>query len=221
MFVGQFGLLVGYLLPGFLGLLGLAPISPVVAGWIQGVKVGDAGVGPPIYAVLCATMIGMIVGCFRWLIVDHVHEWTGIKRPTWDFNVLEKRLKAFNYIVEGRYRYYQFYSGTLIALVWTYSVYRLMQTSPLLGIGTDLGVLILCAVLFAGSRDALRRYYAEVGQLVGPVAEKGRKGDDVTNGYHHEAGSSSKPKSESKPGAKTVAPAKAETGKSGESPRPK
>ena len=58
-------------------------------------------------------------------------------------------MAAFNYWVEQTYRYYQFYANTLIAVLWAYIVNRYFETSPLLGLGTDLGVLILCAVLFA------------------------------------------------------------------------
>ena len=216
MFAGQFGLLVGYLLPGFLGLVGLAPMSPVVAGWLQGVELGDAGIGPPIYAVLCATMIGMIFSCIRWLIIDHVLAWTGVVAPVWNFRSLDRRLEALTYLVDNHYRYFQFYSNTLIAVAWAYPIQRLMKTSPFLGFGTDLGALFLCAVLFAGSRDALAKHYQRAGQLVGEPAEKDGSGDVMTNGigHHNESAAKSKPNPESKPDAKNVASAKSDDGKS-------
>jgi len=124
-----------------------------------------------------------------------------------NFGNLRGQLDAFNFIVEGKYRYYQFYSNMCIAVLWAYLVNRAMNV-PLLGIGTDLGVLILCAVLFAGSRDALANYYSLADQLVGEVAEKDLEGDTMTNGFHHEEGSSPKPKPEAKSAAKAAAPAK-------------
>ena len=172
MFAGQFGLLVGYLLPGFLGLVGLTPMAPAISGWLQGVNLGDAGIGPPIYAVLSATMMGMIFSCFRWLVIDHVHAWTGVKAPVWNFKLLKGRLEELTYLVDNHYRYYQFYANTLVAVVFAYPIHRLLKTSPFLGVGTDLGVIILCAVLFAGSRDALAKYYHRAGQLVGEATEK-------------------------------------------------
>jgi len=215
MFAGQFGLLVGYLLPGFLGLLGLAPVSPVVSGWLHGVNLGDAGIGPPVYAVLSATMIGMIFSCIRWLIIDHVHAWTGVVSPMWNFRLLDGRLEALSYLVDNHYRYYQFYANTLIAVIWAYPIHRLLKTSPFLGVGTDLGALILCAVLFAGSRDALAKYYQRAGQLVGHVAEKDHAGDAMTNGIgkHEIDGGTAKPRPESKPEVKAAAPAKPEDAK--------
>jgi hypothetical protein len=73
------------------------------------------------------------------------------------------------------YRYYQFYANALLAIVWTYCLMRWTATFPLLGRGTDLAVIILCAALFAGSRDTLAKYYQRSNQLVGLVAEKEQK----------------------------------------------
>jgi hypothetical protein len=88
-----------------------------------------------------------------------------------------------------------------------------MRTSPLLGLGTDLGVLILCAVLFAGSRDCLAKYYTRTGRLVGQVAEK--DGDAMTNGNHHEqeGGAAHEPQPGKKPDGKPEAMKKAEPAK--------
>jgi hypothetical protein len=161
------GLVVAVLIPGFIGLAGVSLLVPAVGEWLQPVDQGNMGFGPPIYALLTATAVGMIVGCFRWLLVDHLHHWTGLKPPMWKLHLLKERLDAFHYIVEGTYRYYQFYANTLVAVVWAYVINRLFGSSQLLGPGTDVGVLILCAVLFAGSRDALAKYYQWSAQLIG------------------------------------------------------
>jgi hypothetical protein len=169
----QFGLIVAYLLPGFIGLAGIALLVPPVARWLEpSIQPGTAGLGPPVYAVLAATALGMVFSCFRWLIIDHVHSWTGLTAPIWDFDRLEERLAAFNYFVEYHYRYYQFYANTLIAVLWTYSLARWIGVSPLLGAGSDLGVIILCIVLFAGSRDALAKYYARTDRLIGQIKKE-------------------------------------------------
>lgn len=192
----QFGLIVAYLLPGFIGLAGVTPFVPTVAEWLRPVNIGDGWLGPPVYAVLAAMAMGMIVSCVRWLLVDHVHQWTGLVRPELDHGRLESRLEAFSFWVENHYRYYQFYANTIIAVLWAYLINRILGTSPLLGIGTDLGVLTLCAILFAGSRDALRKYYVGIDRLLGQIAEKGIAGDSMTNGTHHpdNGGTATKPR---------------------------
>jgi hypothetical protein len=130
------------------------------------------GIGPPLYALLAATAMGMVVSCFRWLLIDAIHSVTGITPPVLNYGALEQRLESFNFIVESHYRYYQFYANALISILFAYGVNRLLKTSSLLGFGTDLGVFILCAVLFTGSRDALSKYRTRSSQLVGHVAEK-------------------------------------------------
>jgi hypothetical protein len=173
-FNNQFGLVVAYLLPGFIGLAGVAPLVPVVSAWLHPGTYAEASLGPPIYAVLAATTLGMIASCFRWLIIDHAHASTGMKPPRWDDARLNERLGAFNYLVESHYRYYQFVANTLVAVVWAYAINRWLHTSPLLGVGTDFAGVILCAVLFAASRDALSKYYSRTTALVGSSATRTR-----------------------------------------------
>jgi hypothetical protein len=170
-----FGLIIAYLLPGFIGLVGIASLFPTVAVWLQPVNQSGTGLGPAVYVVLAAMAIGLITSVFRWILIDHIHHLTGLRPPNWDDSRLDDRLAAFNYLVENHYRYYQFVANTLIAVVWTYSINRWMKTSSLLGVGTDLGVVILCVALFAASRDALSKYYFRTGRLVGHVVEKGSR----------------------------------------------
>jgi len=165
----QFGLIIAYVLPGFVALAGLAPLFPTVARWLHPV---EPGFGPPLYAVLGAMALGQILSCFRWLVLDHLHFLTGVRRPHWDDSLLDARLKGFDYLVQHHYRYYEFTGNTLIALLITYVLNRLFGTLSFLGFGTDLGMLVVIAVLFAASRDALAKYYGRTGRLVGAIAEK-------------------------------------------------
>ena len=176
--------MVAYVLPGFIVLAGIAPFSRTVAAWLQPLDQAEASLGAPLYAVLAATTIGMIVSCFRWLIIDHVHHWTGVRPPVWDDSLLSERVGAFNYLVDNHYRYYQFYSNILIAIAIAYLVNRMAATSPVLGLGTDFGVLVVFATLFAGSRDALSKYYVRTARLIGQFSEKG--GTIMTNGNHND-----------------------------------
>jgi hypothetical protein len=172
----QFGLLLAYVLPGFIGLLALMPLSPVIALWLHPVADGEFGLGPPLYAVLAATALGQIISCFRWIILDHIHQWTGIKRPHWDDSQLDKLLAGFDYLVQSHFRYYEFAGNCLIVAIFGYALNRFLGTLPFLGVGTDLGMVILSLVLFAASRDALAKYYSRTGRLVGSIAEKEHRG---------------------------------------------
>jgi hypothetical protein len=134
----QFGLLIAYVLPGFIALAGLSPLFPAVGRWLRPVGQADLGLGAPLYAVLAATTIGLLLSCFRWLLVDHLHQWMGVQRPTWDDRQLQNVLGGFDYVVQNHYRYYEFTANTLLALVFAYGLNRFLGTLPFLGTGTDL-----------------------------------------------------------------------------------
>jgi hypothetical protein len=215
----HFGLIIAYVLPGFIGLAGIALLAPAVGDWLRPVNQGELSVGPAVYVILAATTVGMIVSCFRWLIIDHFHHWMGVIRPAWDDSRLEEHLGAFNYLVEVHYRYYQSYANMIVAIVLAYAPNRIMEWLPFLSAGTDAGVLILCTVLFLGSRDALLNYYAGTARLLSHTAEKGFTGDAMTNGRGHESvgcvsPSAGRPQNKSQ--VKSETPAKPQPPKAGD-----
>src|SRR4051812_19769702 len=126
----QFGVIVAYVLPGFIGLAGLAPLFPVVARWLRPVSQGEFGLGPPLYAVMGATAVGLILSCFRWLLIESFLRWTGVTPPMWDDRQLDELLGGFDYLVQSHYRYFEFTGNTLIAMIGAYSVNRWLGTLP-------------------------------------------------------------------------------------------
>jgi hypothetical protein len=209
----QFGLMIAYVLPGFIALAGLIPIFPATAHWLRPVNQAGLDLGAPLYAVLAATTIGLVLSCFRWVLIDHLHEWMGVKRPAWDDSQLPAVLGGFDYVVQNHYRYYEFTANTLLALLFAYGLNRLLGTLPFLGIGTDLGMGVIVWVLFAASRDALAKYYLRTGRLVGAVAEKVGPMMYSYNGNDHGGESSSKPQPKSKPEPKMPAKPQGPAGK--------
>ena len=187
----------------------VSALIPLVAQWLQPVHDGVLGFGPPLYALLAAMTMSQIINCFRWILLDQLHAWTGLRPKTNDFSQLQNHIDGFDYLVQNHYRYYQFAGNMLLAVVWTYGVNRYLQTSPFLGLSTDLGVAVLLLVLFAASRDALSKFYHRTSSLLDGVAQKGDQ--TMYNGIgHHDGGGggSPKPEPESKPLTKTEAPAK-------------
>lgn len=175
----QFGYLIAYLLPGFIALVGLAPLFPALARWLRPVTGADFGLGPPLYAVLAATAMGLVLSCFRWTFLDTIHHATGVHRPVWNDRDLPEVLEGFDYLVQSHFRYYEFTGNSLVAVVVAYGLNRLIGTSPFPGVGTDLGMVLVVSVLFAASRDALAKYYIRTGLLAGHVAEKAKGTSNV------------------------------------------
>lgn len=145
-----------------------------------------------LYVTLGSIGAGMTASAVRWAIVDSIHHSTGIIRPNWNDAMLSSKLRAFEYLVENHYRYYQFYGNSLVSLLFAYSAWRLAPGSVANGIvGEDVGVLLIAWLFFAGSRDALRKYYFRVtlllGSKKGAVAGDQRKSSGTRRGRAKES----------------------------------
>lgn len=173
----NFGLLVAYLIPGFVALWGVSFLSDPVRAWLWGGAADGATVGGFLYVTLASVAVGMTASAVRWAVIDWLHHATGVKSPKWDDAVLEKKLSAFEYVVEQHYRYYQFYGNSLVALLFTYGAWQASQECPCIRLGgLDVGVFLIGLVFFAGSRDALRKYYRRASVLLGDTESE--KNDD-------------------------------------------
>jgi hypothetical protein len=165
----NFGLLVAYLVPGFVILWGLGYHSVTVRAWLAVMPQNAPTVGDLFYATIASVACGMIANVFRWAIIDTIHHRTGIRMPNWDFSLLKDRLAAYEFLVELHFRYHQFFGNVLIALVFTYIAYRSPFTDWMKHWGPmDLGFVVVCVVLFLGSRNALANYYRRAGELLTP-----------------------------------------------------
>ena len=107
--LNNFGVLIAYLTPGLVALLGMAPYSATLRSWLGIQTTVAPTIGGVLYVTLAALALGMTVSVIRWLVLDWLHHHTGIRPPEWDFSALQDNLDAFLALVENHYRYYQFY----------------------------------------------------------------------------------------------------------------
>ncbi len=160
----NFGLLIAFILPGFVALAGASYFSPTIAGWMTVAPQADPSVGGFLYVALGSLAAGMIASAFRWLVIDTLHHRRGLQPPTLDFSRLQENLAAFELAVEHNYRHYQFYANMIPATLF-YSVADQIQggrwTVPSL-----ICLTVLEAVLWVTSGDCLRRYYQRTSQLL-------------------------------------------------------
>jgi hypothetical protein len=163
----NFGLLIAYVLPGFVLLWGLQPFVAnldLVLGSAPGTSLT---MGEFLNTTVAAIAAGMTVSTVRWLIIDTIHHATGIRPPKWDFALLGDRAEAFGLVVEHYYRYFQFHANTFISLLIVFGLRHVPGTPFERSFGlADLGLLAVMVLFFAGSRDSLRRYYRRGGQLL-------------------------------------------------------
>jgi uncharacterized SAM-binding protein YcdF (DUF218 family) len=168
----NFGLLIAYIIPGFIALAGLGFAFDPIARWLVADASNAPNLGAFLYAMLASLGAGMAVSSVRWALLDSAHHSLGIQRPNWDDSRLDRKLAAFDYIVENHYRYYQFYGNTLIAVLFSWTVWHVTPIGIVHGLGwPDLGIFALEVILLAGSRDTLRKYYARTSRLLGAESE--------------------------------------------------
>ena len=166
---GNFGVLIAFVLPGFIVLWGVSYFSATVRLWLSG-----AGTTPTIggfmFGTLASVAAGVTVSTVRWLVIDKIHHWTGIRQPPWNFSRLGRNVDGYNVLNDIHYKFYQFHANGLIALVFVYVARRAHQGFFTAPVGWfDLGLALLSVVLFVGSRDMLRKYYTRVSQLLGTL----------------------------------------------------
>jgi hypothetical protein len=159
-------------IPGFVSLWAVRRVWPLASAWLDPSATGAnaATVGGFLYTTLASVGTGLTVSTIRWAVIDTLHHWTGIRRPLWDDSKLQEKLGAFEALVENHYRYYQFYANTLVAMLLVL-VGRFIEsgrnpTEVNLG---DCGILLICVIYWAGSRDTLRRYYTRAAFLLGTM----------------------------------------------------
>jgi hypothetical protein len=164
----NFGLLIAYLLPGFVLLWGARPLLPGVEVWLATSPGTAPTVGGFLYVTLGSVAAGMFVSALRWAVIDTLHHRTGIAPPPWDFAKFSANAAAFDSLVQDHYRYYQHYSNMLVALGLAYAA-RAWAGGVFPGQGgwRDVGFLVIGAVLYLGSRDSLRKYYQRTASILG------------------------------------------------------
>lgn len=195
----NFGLLVAYVLPGFVSLWAVGRFSETVKSWIVTSQHGAPTVAGFLYVTLASLTMGLTVSAIRWAVIDTLHHATGIKPPKWEFASLDQRLQGFHGLVENHYRYYQFYSNMSISALLAYLAHALSESTSLCQPSLqELGFILLEFILLAGSRDSLRKYYDRAERLLGTTNPA--KGDSLmTNGYDHEKHETSKKATKKKP----------------------
>jgi len=161
----NFGLLIAYVLPGFVVLWGLSCVSPTVSTWLSGAGASGPSFGGFLYVFLTSVGCGMTASVIRWAALDKLHHHTGINPPNLNFATYPKHLEAYERINEHHYQYYQFYGNTFFALLTAYPLWRISGSDG--GLVSDFAFVFVEVMFFAGSRNTLRLFYHRATQLLG------------------------------------------------------
>jgi hypothetical protein len=157
----NFGVIIAFLLPGFILLWGLSFSSDVVSSWLtRSSAENSASVGGFLYATLASLALGLLISAVRSVVIDTAFRCVGIRDPGLDYGKLKDKdtANAFNEAIENNYRYYQYYANSLVAMVTAFGAYCFKEPGCanwklwIVGIGITL-------VLFVTSKDMLTKFY--------------------------------------------------------------
>jgi len=169
----DFGLIIAYVLPGFMVVWGVSLVYPPIGMWLAAPASQAPSVAGFLYATVASIAAGLTVSTVRWLLVDTVHHLTGVHRPNWNFAQLGSRVAAYQMLIRIHYDYYKFHANMLVSVACVYSLWRYAHPR---GFGiADAGFIVLSIILFLGSRDNLRKYYERTGQLLGDRKKESRR----------------------------------------------
>ena len=169
----NFGLLIAYVLPGFVALWGVSFFSETVRQWLGTSADNSPTIGGFLYVTVASVATGMLVSTVRWMTIDRIHHLTGIPAPGWDFARLGDRLSAFELFVSGHYQFYQFHANMAVSVAFTFCVYAFAAPiRGLQGVAVVASFFFVEIILWFGSRDTLRKYYHRTSALLNRDTER-------------------------------------------------
>tara|TARA_R110002049_G_C9174280_1_gene562384 strand:+ start:2216 stop:2827 length:612 start_codon:yes stop_codon:yes gene_type:complete len=164
----SFGIVIAFVIPGWIALLGLAPFVPLFDQWLSGPLDESPTVGGFLYSLLASIALGIFASTLRWLAVDSL---IAVFQPTKrapDFGKLRDAHDAMRVIIEGQYRFYQFYGNGFIAILavacarWFHHSFDWSEFALFALIGI---------ILLLGARDTKHKYDVRLAQLLPTTIE--------------------------------------------------
>lgn len=165
----DFGQIIAFLIPGFVGLWGATYVSPEIRTWLVTTSGQSKDLANVVFVLLASLAIGLTVSAARAIFLDWIHEKTGVRMSKIDYKKLnDANAKTFDGIIQNHYRYYQYYGNTLVAVVVAVVIRQIvLKELPWADWGRfSLGLLVLVALYF-GSRDSLDRCRRKMIDLLG------------------------------------------------------
>jgi len=168
----SFGYLIGFVLPGMLGLYALSGWFPEVGALLQPMLKADATVGPSLVLIIIAAGMGVILSAVRFFIFEKLL-YRKHRLPENLYRGLgEDKLTVHKALAEEHYRYHQFYGGCFVAaLVWLPAWVRGHWALDYRLGYVALGFVLLELLLERSAADTFKKYVGKCNAIAGGNAE--------------------------------------------------
>jgi hypothetical protein len=169
----DFGVIIAFVAPGFVTFQAISYHMPTAQAWMSAASNSEQSVGVFLFVLLASLALGVVVSGVRALVIDKLLRSRLLRSlavPQLNLNwskVDVAKLPILLVIRDGHYRYYQFYSNSLVALA-LWAVSRSFAGSFGLNYYQWAIVIITIVALLESARVSLRRYVEAVGQAFQP-----------------------------------------------------
>ena len=156
----DFGKIIAYLLPGFVGLWGLSHHSVTLQRWFEITESAGGSLDNVSFVIVGSLAAGVVLSGFRWILFR----------------------AAFQLSVTSHYDYYKFYSGMAVAILvaflgWVTKGGQLQA----LQLGYYIATLVTLVVLSLSAAEALRKYEDRTTQILDQKGGPDNAERDKTN----------------------------------------
>jgi uncharacterized membrane protein (DUF485 family) len=171
------GTIIAFIAPGFIAYKAICYHVAFTDRWLIAAQDKEQSVGVFLFVLLGSLVFGIVVSGIRALIVDNLLCWKrlgklAVQRPAINWSgVDEKRLIVINDAVESFYRYYQFYSNCLVAVLLLLLAYKLSSQSQPWPFGYWIALLVIESILIWSARDSFRKYSDSLSQIAGTTGK--------------------------------------------------
>jgi len=156
----NFGLVIAYLVPGYVVLIGLGRVSAVIGHWLATSPDASTTISGFMFGTLAAVGAGLIVNAIRWHVVDPLHYASGVPRKIWDYPTLPHQVSTFQYLVDKQFRYYECYANMMVAISLSSAIW--FATSASVDLVLVALFIAIQLVLWSASRRTLLNYHSRV-----------------------------------------------------------
>jgi hypothetical protein len=181
----NFGLLIAYFLPGIISLYALKYFSTDVADLFAAVLDKDKNLGASLLILAASLAVGLIVSAFRDFALERIHYKTGVEFTPFNYGkFIEKdRKSALEDLIANKYRFYQFYGNTMVALLFLF-IARFNYANAWEKRGLLIINVLAVILLFLASRDALKDMFNTYLSIVAEIDSESASPDKVSANYH-------------------------------------
>lgn len=160
----NFGLVIAYLIPGFLATYAVAPRVNTVDALLGGPgRVPNSASVVPL--VLIAVGVGIIINAISAVVIRPLIHLSGVRAEAGSFStrLTDEEIRRYDHLVEITFRYHQFYSNMLIAVVLLAPIW--LRSPVLENILRNGSFLVVVVVLSVTARSSLRHFYRGLSKL--------------------------------------------------------